>query len=612
MSKSPKIFKQLIMNKIDTDIINFLNSKRIPNINGFTPPILLKHKKVLSELVFLYLYDKETRPLSIAYSGGKDSSVTLDLTLKALMLIKYIYGDSALFKKTYVLFSDTLMELDPVINGILKSLKEATLFCDKHKLNVKIEKVSPELKNRMWSLVIGKGYILPTPSGKRWCSQRLKVLPQSEKIKEILSENNQGFIAITGQRQDESKSRKEGLAIRTIEGSFKRHDYKNCSLFTPIESWTSNDVWDYIYSSSFDWMDKNELGKVYAEASGDGDECRSLLMGVEGTSPGCGKSGRFGCYMCSIHVNKDKTLISLGKHYPYLQKMEKFRNWLVPNAEGDWDWKRDIYIHGKHIMKKYDIKNHRIGMQLPGGYSLYHRKQILQKLMDLESDILQDRIKALGTDGRLISDEELSYIQEIWIEDGDTDMSVKKICKHRDVTVSEKYEKVVRSAIIMRDRTYYNKEEKDDLYSDNWKAIEGLNSNVCSRYYTQMALQIEDRDYDSHLIIDILRNAKAEMRIPAIKFIKTLPLETKMDFANEVDEEYIRSEWKRDEIGFMTFLEMYQKNEIDKPQKLLFGYGGDYAKHFEALDELEKTNDITLVSNKSISIEDKMRYFDTY
>ncbi|MFX4155712.1 hypothetical protein ACOL23_12315, partial [Aliarcobacter butzleri] len=89
--------------------------------------------------------------------------------MKALLLIKVIYGVEKLSKKSFVLFSDTLMELDPFINGIYESLENIRNFCNKHKLNVQVVKVSPELINSFWYLIVGKGYILPNKNN-RYCS----------------------------------------------------------------------------------------------------------------------------------------------------------------------------------------------------------------------------------------------------------------------------------------------------------------------------------------------------------------------------------------------------------------------------------------------------------
>lgn len=603
MSKNPqKKFNEVIINNLNKDFEDYINQK-LTNSIGFTAPILLKYKKEIIEIIFLYLYDN--RPLSVGYSGGKDSTVALDITIKSLLLIKEMYGVERLNKKTFVLFSDTLMELDPVISGIIDSLENVRNFCNEHNLNVQVEQVSPELKNTFWSLVLGKGYILPNKTN-RYCSERLKVMPQQSKIEEILTTYD-GFIAITGQREDESQDRKERLEAQTIEGSFKSHDYKGCHLYAPIEKLNSNQVWDYIYHHSLDWVDKNYLGKVYAEASGDGDECKSLLMGFEASSPGCGKSGRFGCWICPLHFNKDKTLINLGKKHTYLQKMEQFRNWLVDDATGVWDWKRDYYIHGKHRMKMYDIENHRYGMQLPGGYSLQYRKNILAKLMDLELEVLEER------NGKyLITDEELSYIQQIWIEDGDIDFSVVSICKHRNVHIEEKFKRAVEAATKMVSKNYYIEDDTNGPYGETWHKVKGLVQNTCARYYTVMALEIETNNYDSIMIFDALRYGSYKDILPLITYLQTLKVNTKMDFLDDNQERYIRDEWKRDKLGFIPFLELYESKKINKPQQKLFGFEGDYDTHFQALEMLENEVDIIDIPNELISLQDKMRWFENW
>ncbi|MFY4796969.1 phosphoadenosine phosphosulfate reductase family protein [Aliarcobacter butzleri] len=604
MSINPEVkFNKIIMKSLSKDFESYLENNDKLELTGFSYSILQKQKIKIIEIIFLYLYDK--RPLSIGYSGGKDSTIALDITLKALLLIKEIYGVEKLSKKSFVLFSDTLMELDPIINGIYESLENIRNFCNKHKLNVQVEKVSPELKNSFWSLILGKGYILPNKNN-RFCSERMKILPQQNEIERILS-SYEGFIAITGQRADESQDRKERLEVHTIEGSFKSHDYKGCHSYTPIEDFNSNQVWDYIYNDSFDWVDKNYLGKVYAEATDDGDECRSLLMGFEAQAPQCGRSGRFGCWICPLHFNKDKTLNNLGKKYTYLQKMEQFRNWLVEDATGVWNWKRDYFIHGKHKMKMYDIKNHRYGMQLPGGYSLQYRKDILVKLMSLELEVFEER------NGKyLISDEELSYIQEIWIEDGDIDLSVVNICKHRKVTVQDRYKRVVQAATKMLTKNYYIKGNEDSPYGEVWHQVKGLNPNTCARYYTLMALQIEDAGYDSILILDALRHGEYEQIKPLIAYVKTLLVETKMDFLDEHKERYIKDEWKRDKLGFIPFLELYESGYIKKPQDKLIGFEGDYDTHFQGLEMLDNGTDIIDIPNELISLQDKMRWFEDW
>lgn len=618
MSANPnkdKKFDKLYLNVIEKNIISFLNDKISSlNINGFTASIILKHIKTYKELVYMYIYDD--RPLSIGYSGGKDSTVTMDIVLKSLLLCKHIYNNNKpLVKKTFVMFSDTLLEMDPVIEGILNSISELKKFSEKYELNLDIKRVSPTTKNTLFSLLIGKGYMVPR-TDNRYCTDRMKILPQKKAIISILRESGKGFIAITGQRQDEGVDRKKRMKQLTIDGSFKQHEYKDCNLYAPLEYWSSNDVWSHIYSHKLDWIDANTLGRVYSEASNDGDECRSLFEGNEtGLTPGCGKSARYGCWVCTL-FNKDKTLNNLSLHYDYLKYMEEFRNWLVQFRQAPWDNNRDVFIHGKHKMKLYDRDNHRKGMKIPGGYNLHFRKQILIQLLETERKVIEQRKTPL------ITDEELAYIQECWIEDGDLEMTVKQIAYDRNFEhlINQKYPKAIKAVELMK-----NYENLPEFYVKNfsWKWIYDASGSLafntkkfCERYFSQMALQLESKGYDSCLFMGTLtlkysQKEFLEIKQTIINLIRTLPLETKMDFIDNSMENYIRKEWKEDKIGFITFCQMYDRKEIEKPKiKNLFGYESEYAEHFEALEELEIKKDI--IDCEKISLQDKMRFFDEW
>ncbi len=200
----------------------------------------------------------------------------------------------------------------------------------------------------------------------------------------------------------------------------------------------------------------------------------------------------------------------------------------------------------------------------------------------------------------------------IWIEDGDIDLSVVSICKHRNVIVQDKYKRVVEAASIMLTKNYYIKDNIDSPYGETWYQVKGLNPNTCARYYTLMALQIESKGYDSILIIDALRHGEFESIKPLIAFIRTLDIENKMDFLDDNQERYIRNEWKRDKLGFLPFLELYKSKRIEMPQRKLLGYEGDYDTHFQALEMLENGVDIINIPNELISLQDKMRWFENW
>lgn len=591
---------------VKIDIEHFLEEINYLEIEGFTAAIILKHIDTYTELVYMYLSDK--RVFSIAYSGGKDSTVTVDVVLKSLLLIKYMYGKESLTKTSYVLFSDTLMEMDSIIEGILNSIKKIDEYSKQHELNIHVKRVSPNTKNSYFSLFIGKGYLAPTKQSL-WCSSRLKIEPQKRAIVEILNDNKQGFIAITGQRQEESPDRKKRMVRQTILGSFKEHEFTNCNLYAPIEHWKVDEVWNHIDNHKLSWVDSLALGRVYAEASSDGDECRTLLEGMEtGSKSMCGMSARFGCWSCLI-FEKDKTLGNLTNHYPYMTELEKLRNWFAQFRNEKWDSNRDTFIHGKHRMKKYDFDNHRNGMFIPGGYTLYLRIRMLSELLKTERKVIKERGKPL------VTDDELAYIHQCWVEDGNLDYSVKEIAYDRDFMhlVEPSYPKAIKSVEFMKN---YEKPNNLALKKFSWKWIYTPDGNIAfdpsrfnERYFCQMALQLEKRYFDSYLIMSNLFSSNMAKRQESIDLIKSLPLE-RMDFIDTARENYIRQEWKNDKIGFLTFLERYDNKEIKKPTQNLFGYEGDYGSHFEQLDEFNSKGDI--IECESISLQDKMRWFEKW
>lgn len=85
-----------------------------------------------------------------------------------------------------------------------------------------------------------------------------------------------------------------------------------------------------------------------------------------------------------------------------------------------------------------------------------------------------------------------------------------------------------------------------------------------------------------------------------------------MDFLDDNQERYIRDEWKRDKLGFIPFLELYESKKINKPQQKLFGFEGDYDTHFQALEMLENEVDIIDIPNELISLQDKMKWFENW
>ena len=91
------------------------------------------------------VYQSDDRPWVIGYSGGKDSSTTLQLIWYALSKLP----KSKLKKPVYVISSDTLVETPHVISFIDQTLDNITSEAEKQGLPFEAHKVQPiiELKN---------------------------------------------------------------------------------------------------------------------------------------------------------------------------------------------------------------------------------------------------------------------------------------------------------------------------------------------------------------------------------------------------------------------------------------------------------------------------------
>jgi len=542
----------------------------------------------IKEIQSLYLISKI--PLYVAYSGGKDSTVTLDMVIKAILRIP----KEQRLQEIIVMFSDTLLEMPPVIGQIQNSIQAFQDFCKENELPFVFKQVSPELQDTFWSKLIGIGYTLPRRD-YRWCTDRMKIKPMQKAINEVLGKYG-GYIAVTGARKDESADRKERLESNALDGylHLKKHSDSRCRLLAPIEDMTQEDVWDYIYTKSESWVDKNGLGIIYSEAAGDGDECTSVLEGGEtGNKPGCSKSARFGCYICPL-FEKDKTLNNLSTENEYLKLIENFRNWLVQFRDGHWD-KRDVYNHRNFKKIEYNRDTHRKGMVSPGGYSLEFRKEILFKLLEM-----QDEVQKTNPEFKAISLTELEFIQDRWLKEGDLELTIVEYMDyHKEIEI--KYNKELHKnafALAM----LQGKENSASVGTLSYYSHQHQNN----RYYAQLAEQLMKYTNNATEYIYALSGLSLNIsQKEAVKYVLTLPVETAQYYPTPDMESIHRQEWISDSINFVTIEKLVHKKEIKPPlDKDLFGYVGERAEEFTKMESVQ-SNNYNWEEDPNLSLEDK-------
>lgn len=174
-------------------------------------------KKIVKE------YEKFRDKLDIfhvAFSGGKDSAVLLDLVKKALPKGSFV-----------VIFGDTGMEFPDTYETVNAARRQ----CEEDGTPFYVARSHFEPKDS-WKLFGPPARVL------RWCCSVHKSTPQTLKMREITGKDDYIGLDFVGVRAHESVSR-------------SKYDYENFGKkqkgqysFNPILEWTSAEIWVYIFS----------------------------------------------------------------------------------------------------------------------------------------------------------------------------------------------------------------------------------------------------------------------------------------------------------------------------------------------------------------------------
>lgn len=270
------------------------------------------------------VYKSDNRPWVIGYSGGKDSTVVVQLIFEALSELP----KEDLNKKVYVISSDTLVETPLIIQSINQTLRNIQDEALRRELPIETHKVKPMVEQSFWVNIIGKGY--PSPNQQfRWCTDRLKIDPANQFIMNKVNAFGE-VIMVLGVREDESITRGNVIRSHTVEGKvLMRHStLSNAYVYAPIKAFSVDDVWDYLLNHKSPWGDDNfELHRLYQDSSS--GECPLVIdKSIKESAGSCGNS-RFGCWVCTV-VNQDKALTGfIQSGQDWMKPLLDFRNWLT-------------------------------------------------------------------------------------------------------------------------------------------------------------------------------------------------------------------------------------------------------------------------------------------
>jgi DNA sulfur modification protein DndC len=401
-----------------------------------------KINRIIKDIESKYLSSK--RPWIVGFSGGKDSTCTLQLIYAMLKNLP----DKDRKTAVYVLSSNTMVET-PYVSKHQKAVCEAIQKgAKKDKLPIEVNLLKPDISDTFWVNVIGRGYPCPN-RWFRWCTDRLKIKPMTNYIYKNIKINGEVLIVL-GTRTSESASRAKSMEKHSISDSdFKSHNtIKGAFVYTPIEDLNEDEIWDYLLNNKPGWGGNNEeLFKMYK------GENAEIELVFNKNSPPTGHS-RFGCWTCTV-VEKDRAIESLIEegHKEYIPLLN-FRNELK-EARDNPEWResyRRNQMYDKFYDEYYNFEKNCLGKDSLGPFKLEKRHEMLQKLLSIEKEL-----KKTVPDAELITNEELDLIQLAWIYDGDDIESMEKILLGREESKDKIDRLISRLLIVEKDMTRLSK-----------------------------------------------------------------------------------------------------------------------------------------------------------
>lgn len=342
-------------------------------------------------------YTKRHRtPWIIAYSGGKDSTLLLQLVWETMLSLPLEERK----RPIHIISNDTLVESPLVIDHLRHSLDIIREHATSHNLPVEVTITEPCVDDTFWVNVIGRGYIPPTRNF-RWCTDRMKIQPTNRIIERIVRDHKRAVLLI-GTRKSESQNRRRRMEKQGVK-THKMNAHSSiadCRIFSPLSELTDNDVWLTLLQRNPPWGGSHrDIITLYKNAGG--GECPLVLTKAD--APSCGTtSPRFGCWTCTV-IRKDKSLRGLidsgHTEYEMFELLADFRDWLLElreKPENRMNRRRD-----GSIRKRVD------GTNVLGPFRMNVRREILAQLRALEKQVNRT----------LICQSEREMIEDIWRED---------------------------------------------------------------------------------------------------------------------------------------------------------------------------------------------------
>ena len=366
---------------------------------------------LISQVQSLYVEDQI--PWVLGYSGGKDSTATLQLVWMAIERLP----ESKRHKTVHVISTDTLVENPVVSQWVGVSLSRINEAAKSQNLPFISHKLTPDPSDSFWVNLIGKGYPAPRPKF-RWCTSRLKINPANKFVTDMVQAAGE-VIMVLGTRKAESSARHavmkkyEEQSTRDLLSANGQLD--RSWVYAPISEWSNDEVWQFLMKEKNPWGNRNkDLLGMYQGATEDG-ECPLV---VDTSTQSCGDS-RFGCYVCTL-VSKDKSMEAMIKNddeKEWMRPLLEFRNKYLDATDPETGkfndrHRRDFRRMNGSLMVHNDELVH-------GPYIQSYRETLLEQLLKAQSEMRKAANKGDAPDYvkeyEAITIDELVEIRRIWI-----------------------------------------------------------------------------------------------------------------------------------------------------------------------------------------------------
>lgn len=311
----------------------------------------------------LLAYAQTHQHWAIAYSGGKDSSMTVTV-------IAYLIetGQIPAPKSLTVLYADTRMEIPPLQIAAMKILAEL------RERDIETRIVLPELDDRFFVYMLGRG--VPPPKNRfRWCTSQIKIEPMMKALEALRVEAGEKLLMITGVRIGESAQRDARIVLSCSrdgaecgQGWFQEATPDAIAdTLAPALHWRLCHVWAWLTAHAPD-LGFSTLPIAVAYGGSEAEEVNA----------------RTGCIECPL-ASRDTAMQAVIRQpeWSYLSPLVRLKALY-----------RDLSFNHSNRLRKVDVELRKDGTmssnpQRVGPLTMEARKRGLAEVLSIQSDVNQ-------------------------------------------------------------------------------------------------------------------------------------------------------------------------------------------------------------------------------